>query len=111
MKSKKTYHADIDFGGGEGYDAHLVLHTANYRDNDTLAVFATEDDDDFATLTVNLPESNLFCDEKTAFIDTNNCPWAEQFLKENKIAKPTGHYGHSGWCSYPLYEFNLSLFK
>ena len=31
--------------------------------------------------------------------------------KENKIAKPTGHYGHSGWCSYPLYEFNLSLFE
>ena len=54
MKSKKTYHADIDFGGGEGYDAHLQLHTTTYRNNGTLAVFATEDDEDFATLTVNI---------------------------------------------------------
>lgn len=111
MKSKKTYNADIDFGCGDGYSATLRLHTTTYRSNGTLAVFATEGDEEFATLTVNIPESGLFCYENTAFIDTNNCPWAEKFLKENKIAKPTGHYGHSGWCSYPLYEFNLSLFE
>jgi hypothetical protein len=110
MKSK-VYKVDIDFGCGDVYSAKLKLHTTTYRNNGTLAVYATEGNEDFADITVNLPDSMFVCDEKTAFVDTNNCPWAEKFLKENGIAKPTGDYGHSGWCSYPLYEFNLSLFK
>ena len=59
-----------------------------------------------ARLTVNLQDYKNLKDNQ-AFIDTNNCPWAEEFLKENKFAKPTGIMGHSGYCVYPLYEFDL----
>ena len=37
---------------------------------------------------------------------THASPYAER-----SVRPPTGDYGHSGWCAYPLYKFNLSLFK
>lgn len=41
---------------------------------------------------------------------TNNYVGIERWLKENAIAKPTGHYGRSGYCIYPEYEFGLEKF-
>lgn len=58
----------------------------------------------FATLTVNL-KNNL--PEDHAFVDTNNCPWAEKFIEENGLGEFAGRYGSSGFCSYPLYKFYL----
>lgn len=61
----------------------------------------------FATLTVNLCSKRQSFD--TAFIDTNNCPWVESFLVLNKIAERVPRVvAHSGYCSYPLYLFDLS---
>lgn len=65
----------------------------------------------FARLTVNL------CSKKQSFsrayVDTNNCPWAETFLTATEIAFPVkDEVAKSGYCSYPLYEFDLSkLYK
>ena len=64
------------------------------------------EDGPFATLTVNLPglrgtSRNVSC------VDTNNCPWAPALIKRLKIGKPTGHYLDSGFCSYPVYEFDV----
>jgi hypothetical protein len=47
------------------------------------------------------PDKNML-----AFLDTNNCPWVEEFLEENHIAKRTGIFAPSGFCTYPLYEFH-----
>ena len=60
----------------------------------------------YAPLTVNLPWSELpepklhgfYC-----FIDTNNCPWAEQLLLDNGIGIPTGEWQTSGFCNYPVF--------
>ncbi len=46
-----------------------------------------------------------------AFIDTNNYPGIENYLKESGLATPYERFGapvmgQSGWCSYPLYQFN-----
>lgn len=87
---------------------HVNLYRSAYTDNDTLAVMLiTEEGEPFATITVNLDASDSITDPACAFIDTNNCPWAEEFLKKNEIGTPTGIYGRSGWCSYPLYRFNI----
>ena len=42
-----------------------------------------------------------------SFVDTNNCPWAEKFIETYHLGKPTGAMGTSGFCEYPLYEFDL----
>ena len=59
----------------------------------------------YATLTVNLDGERLDSSNQ-AFVDTNNCPWAPEFLEDNGIAKPTGVTAKSGFCTYPLYEFS-----
>lgn len=40
-----------------------------------------------------------------AYIDTNNNPFAEQLLQYG-IAQQTGSYKESGFCSFPLWQFN-----
>ena len=57
----------------------------------------------FCTLSVNLVDEPI-TNDKCFFVDTNNCPFAESFLIENKIAIPTGNFGFSGFCVYPEFE-------
>ena len=59
----------------------------------------------FATLTVNL---GMKLGENEAFVDTNNCPWAEEFIEKYGLGEPTGELGFSGYCVYPAYKFDLS---
>lgn len=80
-----------------------------YANNQSLAVkLITDEEDIFAVVSVNLTES-WFIPKNSAFIDVNNCPFAEKFLIENNIAKPVGIYSQSGFCSYPLYDFSQFL--
>ena len=60
----------------------------------------------FTTITVNL-EDEVLPGENYAFVDTNNCPDIYAFLVENGIGKPTGEFGFSGMCAYPLFVFDL----
>jgi putative membrane protein len=46
-----------------------------------------------------------------AFVDTNNCPWAEKFISDNKLGKPTGIKAASGYCVYPQYRFDMEKLK
>lgn len=62
-----------------------------------------------ASLTVNLPNYNL--EKNVAFVDTNNCPWAKEFIKANALGEFTGLEFPSGYCMYPLYRFNLEKIK
>ena len=93
---------------GKTYKVHPVL---NRYMNDTLAIsLVAESGEPFCTLTVNLATSVIWCNEKTAFVDINNCPWAEQFIADNELGSPVGYTERSGFCIYPLYVFNLKKF-
>ena len=96
---------------GEKYK--ITLRKGNYRDNKTLAVEMVLVDSEgeitepWGMLTVNIDSSNVLASETRAFVDTNNN--GEEiigWLEKNNIATPKGLYGQSGWCSYPLVEFN-----
>ena len=63
----------------------------------------------YATLTVNLPEQGG--GKNFAFVDTNNFPEAPKLISENKLGKPTGNFGYSGYCTYPEYEFDPSALE
>lgn len=60
----------------------------------------------FATLTKSFGE---FIEAKnTAYIDTNNCDFAEQLLTYG-FARNTGLTKNSGFCAYPLWAFDESF--
>lgn len=81
---------------------------SSYIENNNLAILMNCNEGPFATLTVNLSTK---CTPNCAFVDTNNCPWAEEFIESNKLGKPTGRIEASGWCLYPEYEFSLDKVK
>ena len=90
------------------YGTYEVIVTAtSYESNYSLAITLVCSEGPFATLTVNLDES-AHCNEDCAFVDTNNCPWAEKFIRDNNLGAPTGKTAHSGFCMYPEYKFDLS---
>lgn len=79
-----------------------------YANNDNLAIVLWNDTEGpIATLTVNLD----YLMPGYAYVDINNCPWAEEFIKEYALGEPTGRFRESGYCTYPLYKFHHSTFK
>ena len=87
----------------ETYEVNV--YRSAYINNNSLAIVLRETNDmPFATLTVNLAER---LPKGYAYVDTNNCPFAEKFIAEYELGKPTGAYGYSGYCRYPLYVFDL----
>lgn len=92
---------------GKTYE--VTPYRRKYWVDGSLAILLVEDKtmEPFATLTVNLGSDHGFGKEYQ-FVDVNNCEWAEQFIKDNNLGAPTGGYAQSGYCSYPLYKFNLS---
>lgn len=79
----------------------------NYRNNGNLYIGLNTECEPFADLTVNICELS----ENEAAIDTNNCPWAEQFIEDYSLGTPTGRYLRSGYCAYPVYKFDLDKVK
>lgn len=101
----KTYELELY---GEKYN--LVITTDNYQNNGSLAIMLeTIGGEPFTTLTVNL--SDGVAENEYQYLDTNNNPWAEKFIKDNGLGTPTGIMGYSGFCEYPLYRFNLEALK
>ena len=100
-----------------GKKYHIVMQKGTYHSNGTLAIEMIEVSpkgrrirDYFGMLTVNIADSDVMANDKRAFIDTNNNgEEIAQWLIDNKIAYPTGFIGFSGFCTYPLFEFDKSV--
>lgn len=92
-------------------DYNVITHVANYRNNNNLYIGLIDNEDGcpFADLTVNLGEK--LEDECMAYVDTNNCPWAKEFIEKNELGEDTGLFGMSGFCAYPLFMFDLDKVK
>ena len=56
----------------------------------------------YGNLTVNFDEK---LPDGYAYVDTNNMPNAEQFIKKYNLGVHQGKYKYSGFCAYPLYKF------
>lgn len=84
----------------------VLLQVTRYRANNSLCVQAyNRTDGPIARLTVCLPGSVLA--EDCAFLDTNNCPWVEDFIRQNHLGTDMGVMMSSGYCVYPLYKFDM----
>ena len=60
----------------------------------------------YADITVNL--EGYPTEPDCAFVDTNNFAQAEKLIADYKLGKPTGRVGHSGYCTYPEYRFDMN---
>lgn len=113
MENQFIYHSP--FG-----DRPIKLAVSSYNANPlSLAITFTslEDGLPFGTGTVNIGSytgNASLLGPYCAYVDTNNLPDIEAFLKENHLAEPYIRfgeqvYGFSGFCSYPLYQFERDL--
>ena len=91
-----------------GVEYPIWLSVCEYCANRNLAIQLLTDGmygpEPYSTLTVNLDKK---LPANQAYVDTNNMPDAEEFIEKYNLGKPTGGYRVSGFCIYPLYEFDL----
>ena len=91
------------------YRGHRVtISYTTYRKTGTLAVLMNyidgEMESDYDVVSVNLCSG--LQDGQMAYVDTNNIPEIDRWLVENGIAEDTGVRTVSGFCTYPLLQFN-----
>ena len=95
----------------------VVMHTGSYISHPMCMYLALDSKEDgpLATITVNLGIGDgreTILPPFTSFIDTNNNPEATQWLEKTGLAKPFLNGAGapvmvpSGYCEYPLYQFN-----
>lgn len=84
----------------------VFLQVSKYAFDNSLAVMAeNRQDGPIATLTVNLQDGDL--EENEAYVDTNNCPWVLDFIKEHNLGTLTGKKRQRGFCTYPAVKFDI----
>lgn len=98
----KTYRFSTEYG-----DYTVTLEKREYYNGNLAIRMITEDDEVFATMTVNLGEEDDVLPANMAYVDTNNLPEIEDFIVKNGLGESTGETRTSGYCTYPLYKFNL----
>ena len=88
-------------------NVNLAVHSYASNDNLAIMMICAETHEPFASLTVNLDKKLI---SNQAFIDASNLRLALCFVINNKLGRLVG-LGHSGFCDYPLIEFNMSEVK
>ena len=91
-------------------EPNCFLEQAEYSENQHIALSVWCDDGPFADITVNLPDTKRY-PKNFGFVDINNFPQALALINKLGIGEPVGYHAFSGWCEYPLYEFDLEAIK
>lgn len=93
--------------GGETVE----LTMSQYADNGNifLELINTQGEypEPYGNVTVNLVDVPKYC----GYVDTNNMPEMEKFIKDNDLGEFTGLTLRSGFCEYPLYVFNVDKLR
>lgn len=99
LKPKIELYSVTDYMGREMPGLALELYQVDEGSGDM---------EPYACLTTSFGEFIGIKD--SAYIDTNNCPFAEQLLEQG-IAEPTGLSKTSGFCQYPLWIFKKEFLQ
>ena len=85
----------------------VILSIRSYP-NDNIGIQLFSDDGPYATLTTNIQE----LPKGEAAIDVNNFPAGIEFINKYQLGEPVeGKVLRSGYCTYPVYKFNLEKLK
>ena len=49
----------------------------------------------------------IWNNEDETVIDTNNCPWAMELIKQHGFGQATGRMVRSGYCTYPVVKLDI----
>lgn len=94
---------------GKEYRVKLVLNKYKAFGSLYIGLVYWDEEDElwepFDELTVGLD----FLMPGYAFVNTNHIPDAEEFIQKYHLGKPTGTIKKSGFCQYPLYEFDMEV--
>lgn len=93
---------------GDEVEVYLVASTYCYSNTIYLGIICAEEGVPYADLTVNLNNYSSYLKKNEGFIDTNNTSHALEFIDKYKLGKYTDISMPSGYCSYPLYEFDMN---
>ena len=86
-------------------EVNVTVTLEYFRGNNRPCLYLWDEEGPYGNLGVNLPDNEL--DEECMYVDVNNMPNAELFLEENGLGEPTGDFGFSGFCMYPVYKLNM----
>ena len=93
---------ESEWGKYEVYDVGIARYGA---DNSLIIELWNNEEGPITRLTVCLSDKTLT--ENQAYLDVNNNPTAPMFIEKYGLGKPTGKMKASGFCVYPLYEFDV----
>ncbi len=103
----------MKFKSAFGKEYEVELNVSSYSNNGCMYVGLTTKEDGhiepFGNATVNI--SHTPAPDYCGYLDTNNLPTIEKFVRENDLGEPTGVVGFSGYCTYPLYKFNADKLR
>ena len=104
----KTLTLETRFGTKE----EVELTIDSYHNSRCLFLGLTTNEEGFyepyGDISVNLNDN---APDYCAYVDTNNMPELEKFLEDNEIGYFTGMVKQSGFCTYPLYMFNIDKLR
>lgn len=93
-------------------ETECYLEIAGYANNGNMAIVLRVaegplQDAHYGTATINIHP----VDDNYGFLDYNNMPLIPGIFERLGIAKFTGIKAESGYCRYPLYEFNMEKLR
>lgn len=103
---------ELELKTSYGETLKVQLEISQYANNGCIYVGVLSKGEDglepYENLTVNLRDG---APDYCGYIDTNNMPEAEEFLRKNDLGYFTGLVGRSGFCTYPMYCFNVEKLR
>ena len=94
------------------FSTYNNLHvTINHylKDNSVCVDLWNEEEGAIARLTTCLCDRSL--KENESYLDTNNCPWAINFVKKYNLGEVSESRCRSGYCTYPVVTWNMDELK
>lgn len=103
---KEMYETIYRSATGTSNTSNVDIITTTYVEYNNLCIALETSDthEAYAVLTVNLQRLPA----NQAAIDTNNHPEAPEFIESNNLGHATGRTIKSGFCEYPVYEFDMN---
>lgn len=95
-----------------GSEEEVQLEINNYVHNNCMYIGlcnkTEEGYEPYGDITVNLSHK---APDYCGYVDVNNMPELEKFIADNQLGEFTGLVEQSGYCTYPLYMFNVDRLR
>ena len=98
----------FDLKTSHGIYHNCYFQIGKYRVNNKTALRIVNNMGAIAEITVCIPG---FSDKGTTILDTNNCPWALNFMTDNGFATKTRVNVQSGYFVYPVVRLNMEKIR